>query len=98
MGRKAGTARESATGRSDAAQSGRPTTKPLQDAAAEVGMRQVFATLGAIIRPWKRLFAVVVASGVGRVAAFIGVSPGSDESRVGRGCVSTVRSRRSPYP
>ena len=31
------------------------------------------ATLVRIIKPWRRVFAIVVASGIGRVAAFIGV-------------------------
>ena len=42
--------------------------------AAEPGLRAVLGTLSAIIRPWRGRFAATVASGVGRVAAFIGVS------------------------
>ncbi|MGE5269360.1 MAG: ATP-binding cassette domain-containing protein, partial [Thiohalocapsa sp.] len=41
--------------------------------AAQVGALATLLTLVAIIRPWRRRFAVVVASGIGRVAAFIGV-------------------------
>lgn len=39
-----------------------------------LGARDVFDTLLTIIRPWRNRFAITVASGVGRVAAFIGVS------------------------
>ena len=42
-------------------------------AAARVGAATTLGTLVGIIRPWRRRFAVVVASGIGRVAAFIGV-------------------------
>ena len=42
-------------------------------AAAQVGTAATLATLVGIIRPWRRTFAVVVTSGIGRVAAFIGV-------------------------
>lgn len=42
--------------------------------AAGPGLRAVLGTLSAIIRPWRGRFAATVASGVGRVAAFIGVS------------------------
>jgi ATP-binding cassette, subfamily B, bacterial len=41
--------------------------------ADEVGAAATLATLVAVIRPWRRRFAIVVASGIGRVAAFIGV-------------------------
>jgi ATP-binding cassette subfamily C protein CydCD len=42
-------------------------------AAAQVGAGKTLMTLVEIIRPWRRRFAVVVGSGIGRVAAFIGV-------------------------
>jgi thiol reductant ABC exporter CydC subunit len=42
-------------------------------AAAQVGAAATLKTLIGIIKPWRRAFAVVVASGIGRVAAFIGV-------------------------
>ena len=42
-------------------------------AAAQVGAAATLMTLVAIIRPWRRRFAVVVSSGIGRVAALIGV-------------------------
>ncbi len=41
--------------------------------AASVGWAATLGTLVAIIRPWRRRFAVVVGSGIARVAAFIGV-------------------------
>src|SRR5579871_6755427 len=44
-----------------------------QAAAAQVGWAATLATLAAIIRPWRANFAIVVSSGIGRVAAFIGV-------------------------
>jgi len=53
---------------------GRPAPVPLEAEARQIGTRQVMQTLMQIIRPWKRQFAITVASGVGRVAAFIGVS------------------------
>ncbi|KAF1045848.1 ABC transporter ATP-binding protein/permease [Xylophilus sp.] len=43
-------------------------------AAPQPGMRRVFGLLLEVIRPWRGRFAVTVTSGVGRVAAFIGVS------------------------
>jgi ATP-binding cassette subfamily C protein CydCD len=42
-------------------------------AAAQVGAAATLMTLVAIIKPWRRRFAVVVTSGISRVAAFIGV-------------------------
>jgi len=53
---------------------GRPAAAPLEAEARQVGTRQVMQTLMQIIRPWKRQFAITVASGISRVAAFIGVS------------------------
>ena len=42
-------------------------------AAAQVGAAATLLALIGIIKPWRRRFAVVVGSGIGRVAAFIGV-------------------------
>ncbi len=42
-------------------------------AAAQVGAAATLMALVRIIKPWRRRFAVVVGSGIGRVAAFIGV-------------------------
>ena len=42
-------------------------------AAAQVGWAATLGTLVRIIKPWRRRFAIVVGSGIGRVAAFIGV-------------------------
>jgi ATP-binding cassette subfamily C protein CydCD len=42
-------------------------------AAARVGAASTLRTLVSFIVPWRRRFAVVVASGIGRVAAFVGV-------------------------
>ncbi|HEX3861999.1 MAG TPA: ABC transporter ATP-binding protein [Stellaceae bacterium] len=42
-------------------------------AAAQVSAAATLRTLLGIIAPWRRRFAVVVTSGIGRVAAFIGV-------------------------
>ncbi|MBV6304216.1 ABC transporter ATP-binding protein/permease [Candidimonas humi] len=47
---------------------------PLDDDARHVESGKVLRTLLEIIRPWRRSFAVTVASGIGRVVAFIGVS------------------------
>ncbi|MGD9614202.1 MAG: thiol reductant ABC exporter subunit CydC [Alphaproteobacteria bacterium] len=41
--------------------------------AAQVGAFATLRTLIGIIAPWRRRFGIVVASGIGRVAAFIGV-------------------------
>jgi ATP-binding cassette subfamily C protein CydCD len=45
----------------------------MQAAASQVGAAATLRTLIGIIAPWRRRFAVVVSSGIGRVAAFIGV-------------------------
>jgi ATP-binding cassette subfamily C protein CydCD len=42
-------------------------------AAAQVGWAKTLASLTGIIAPWRNHFAIVVSSGIGRVAAFIGV-------------------------
>ncbi|GAB2897447.1 ABC transporter ATP-binding protein/permease [Paralcaligenes ginsengisoli] len=47
---------------------------PLDAQARQIGMRKVLGTLLDIIRPWRRDFAITVVCGIGRVAAFIGVS------------------------
>jgi ATP-binding cassette subfamily B protein len=48
-------------------------TDAMTSAAASVGWGATIGTLVRIIRPWGRRFAIVVTSGVARVAAFIGV-------------------------
>jgi len=58
----------------DSGDDGRPAPAPLEAEARQIGTRQVLQTLMQIIHPWKRQFAITVASGIGRVAAFIGVS------------------------
>ncbi len=45
----------------------------LANAAAAVGWPATLGTLVRIIRPWRRRFAIVITSGIARVAAFIGV-------------------------
>ncbi|OZI54430.1 ABC transporter ATP-binding protein/permease [Bordetella genomosp. 4] len=52
----------------------RPTPTSLDTEARHITTRQVLQTLTEIIRPWKKQFAITVGSGIGRVAAFIGVS------------------------
>jgi ATP-binding cassette subfamily B protein len=46
---------------------------PTATTAAQIGAGATLATLIGIIKPWRRAFSVVVTSGIGRVAAFIGV-------------------------
>ncbi len=48
-------------------------TDAMAAAAARVGWGDTLSTLWRIIAPWRGRFAVVVASGIARVAAFIGV-------------------------
>lgn len=63
-------------GRSSAAAAGNtadPAARPLDDDAAQVGWRDVLATLLSVVRPWRGTLAATVALGVARVAAFIGV-------------------------
>src|SRR5438132_12601956 len=48
-------------------------TDAMAEAAGSVGWGQTLGTLVQIIEPWRRRFAVVVTSGIARVAAFIGV-------------------------
>ncbi|CAM4254460.1 ATP-binding cassette domain-containing protein [Bordetella muralis] len=52
----------------------RPAPASLDTEARDITTRQVLQTLTEIIRPWKKQFAITVGSGIGRVAAFIGVS------------------------
>jgi ABC-type multidrug transport system fused ATPase/permease subunit len=52
---------------------GESATAATAAAAAEVGWIRTLATLMEIIKPWRQKFAIVVGSGIGRVAAFIGV-------------------------
>jgi ATP-binding cassette, subfamily B, bacterial len=48
-------------------------TDAMASAAASVGWGATLGTLLQIIAPWRRRFAIVVTSGIARVAAFIGV-------------------------
>jgi ATP-binding cassette subfamily B protein len=50
-----------------------PRLRPLSEDAADVGWRETITTLLSFVWPWRRQLAVVVACGIGRVAAFIGV-------------------------
>src|SRR5262249_29758725 len=52
---------------------GTDATSATAQAAAKVGAAETLLSLVRIIKPWAREFAVVVASGIGRVAFFIGV-------------------------
>jgi ATP-binding cassette subfamily B protein len=67
-----GAAAERSEGEEIAA-SGETATDAMADAAAAVGWGAVLGALVRIIRPWRRRFAIVVSSGIARVAAFIGV-------------------------
>jgi len=51
-----------------------PTVRPLADDAAELGWPATIRALLGFIRPWSGELAVTVLCGIGRVAAFIGVS------------------------
>src|SRR5580700_7164026 len=48
-------------------------TDAMAEAAGSVGWGATLGTLLQIIKPWRRRFAIVVTSGIARVAAFIGV-------------------------
>ena len=48
-------------------------TDAMAETVASVGWGATLATLVQIIKPWRRRFAIVVTSGIARVAAFIGV-------------------------
>jgi ATP-binding cassette subfamily B protein len=52
---------------------GEAATEAMAEAAAQVGWGATLGALIDIIRPWRRRFAIVVSSGIARVAAFIGV-------------------------
>jgi ATP-binding cassette subfamily C protein CydCD len=52
---------------------GETATDAMAGAAASVGWTATIGTLIQIIKPWRRRFAIVVTSGIARVAAFIGV-------------------------
>jgi ATP-binding cassette, subfamily B, bacterial len=53
--------------------SGETATDAMASAAGVVGWGRTLGTLVQIIKPWRRRFAIVVTSGIARVAAFIGV-------------------------
>jgi ATP-binding cassette, subfamily B, bacterial len=53
--------------------SGETATDAMASASAAVGWGRTLGTLVQIIKPWRRRFAIVVTSGIARVAAFIGV-------------------------
>ncbi len=53
--------------------SGESATDAMAGAAAVVGWGATLGTLVRVIKPWRRRFAIVVTSGIARVAAFIGV-------------------------
>jgi ATP-binding cassette subfamily C protein CydCD len=48
-------------------------TEAMAEAAGSVGWGKTLGALVRIIKPWRRRFAIVVTSGIARVAAFIGV-------------------------
>jgi ATP-binding cassette subfamily C protein CydCD len=52
---------------------GETATDAMASAAAAVGWAATVGTLIQIIKPWRRRFGIVVAAGIARVAAFIGV-------------------------
>jgi ATP-binding cassette, subfamily B, bacterial len=62
----------------------------LAEVASSVGWAATLGTLVQIIKPWRRRFAIVVGSGIARVAAFIGVGV------VGALAVAAVKTG-SPY-
>jgi len=53
--------------------SGETATEAMAGAAAAVGWAATIGTLMQVIKPWSRRFAIVVSSGIARVAAYIGV-------------------------
>jgi ATP-binding cassette subfamily B protein len=63
----------SAGGAAETIDYGESATAATAAAAAQVGWIRTLATLMEIIKPWGQRFAIVVGSGIGRVAAFIGV-------------------------
>jgi ATP-binding cassette subfamily B protein len=60
-------------GEAQATDYGEAATEATAEKAARVGAAATLRTLVRIIAPWRQRFAIVVASGIGRVAAFIGV-------------------------
>ncbi|HEX3952349.1 MAG TPA: thiol reductant ABC exporter subunit CydC [Stellaceae bacterium] len=60
-------------GSSESTDFGEEATVATAAAAAQVSAATTLATLIRVIAPWRRQFAIVVTSGIGRVAAFIGV-------------------------
>jgi ATP-binding cassette subfamily C protein CydCD len=64
---------EEQEGREEIETAGDTATDAMAEAAAAVGWGKTIGTLVQIIKPWRRRFAIVVASGIARVAAFIGV-------------------------
>jgi ATP-binding cassette subfamily B protein len=62
-----------ASGAGETTDYGESATAATATAAAQVGWIRTLATLMEIIKPWRQRFAIVVGSGIGRVAAFIGV-------------------------
>jgi ATP-binding cassette subfamily C protein CydCD len=67
---------DTATGQSgdaEIATSGETATDAMAGAAATVSWSAALDTLVQIIKPWRRRFAIVVTSGIARVAAFIAV-------------------------
>ena len=57
----------------DARKAARPPVRSLREEAAAIGWPETLRTLLGFIRPWRRMLALVVACGIFRVAAFIGV-------------------------
>ena len=68
-----GADRAVAAGEAETADYGVAAPAAMAAAAAQVGAAATLMTLVSVIRPWRRRFAVVVTSGIGRVAALIGV-------------------------
>src|SRR5262249_40353585 len=66
-------AEERAEGAAETTDFGVAPTAATAAAAAQVGGGRTLATLVSIIAPWRSQFAIVVGSGITRVAAFIGV-------------------------
>ena len=62
-----------AAGGSEGTDLGEEAPAAVNAVAAQIGWAATLAALTRTIAPWRRQFAVVVASGIGRVAAFIGV-------------------------
>jgi ATP-binding cassette subfamily C protein CydCD len=62
-----------ASGADETTDYGEAATTATAAAAAQVGWFRTLATLMEIIKPWRQQFAIVVGSGISRVAAFIGV-------------------------